>query len=87
MRGGSTTTAAVTAARNGDADVDLLSALVAHVDGQGRPINRSPETIAELVRRCEAQIDKTEAQACRRRICTGYWGKAQACPARLANAG
>jgi hypothetical protein len=40
-------------------------------------------SIATLVRDCTARADKQEALACRRRICEGYWGKAQACPREL----
>ncbi|MBA3596211.1 MAG: hypothetical protein H0W40_02380 [Methylibium sp.] len=72
-----------------DADVLLLSALLEHVssEGQGDP-HASPHsvTLAQVVRRCELHSGKSTAQAleCRQRICQGYWGKAEACPARLA---
>lgn len=72
-----------------DADVLLLSALLDHVstEGQGEPLASSNQvTLAQIVRRCESRGGKSAAQVreCRRRICEGYWGKADACPARLA---
>ena len=72
-----------------DPDIVLLSALLAHVsrDAQGAPrASQTDLTIAQVVQRCEARggTDSPEARDCRRRICEGYWGKAQACPARLA---
>lgn len=76
---------------SGDADVDLIAALMAHVSGNeataaGRPAARtrvahSAPTIAELVRNCSA-MTATAARQCRQRICEGYWGKAEACPAK-----
>jgi hypothetical protein len=80
-------TAASTASK--DADILLLSALLAHVsrDAQGAPTsNQAQQTIAQIVQRCEARggKDSVESIECRRRICDGYWGKAQACPANLA---
>jgi hypothetical protein len=38
-------------------------------------------TIADLVQRCR-QLGGDEATQCKKRICSGYWGKADACPAR-----
>ena len=72
-----------------DADILLLSALLAHVsrDAQGAPTgSQAQQTIAQIVQRCEARgsKDSAESSECRRRICDGYWGKAQACPANLA---
>jgi hypothetical protein len=72
-----------------DADILLLSALLAHVsrDAQGAPTgSQAQQTIAQIVQRCEARggRESVEANECRRRICDGYWGKAQACPANLA---
>lgn len=74
-----------------DPDVDLLAALMAHVantgDGKGgRSHDRSripvdEPSIAKLVKRCEG-LNGDEAAQCQKRICDGYWGKAQACPAR-----
>jgi hypothetical protein len=77
------------AAATKDADIVLLSALLAHVsrDAQGAPMGSQAQlTIAQIVQRCEARggKDTAETRECRRRICDGYWGKAQACPARLA---
>jgi hypothetical protein len=71
---------------NRDADIVLLSALLAHVsrDGQAGPLaSNDQSTIAQIVQRCEARGGE-ESRQCRRRICEGYWGKAQACPAHLA---
>jgi len=70
-----------------DPDVDLLAALMAHVDAKtGRSHDRSripvdEPSIAKLVKRCEG-LSGDEATQCQKRICDGYWGKAQACPAR-----
>jgi len=77
----------------GDPDVDLLAALMVHVSGNGGVAAGAPSTrkqaapmdaptIAKLVGRCEALSGK-DAINCRRRICDGYWGKAQACPSKL----
>jgi hypothetical protein len=83
----STTTGAAPASK--EADILLLSALLAHVsrDAQGAPTGtQAQQTIAQIVQRCEARggKDTVETSECRRRICDGYWGKAQACPANLA---
>lgn len=72
-----------------DADILLLSALLAHVsrDAQGASTaTQAQQTIAQIVQRCETRGGKGNAESieCRRRICDGYWGKAQACPANLA---
>lgn len=75
---------AVPAAGGKDADIALLSALLAHVsrNGQAAPLAEPDQlTIAQVVQRCEARGGQ-EARECRRRICEGYWGKADACPAR-----
>ena len=67
-----------------DADIALLSALLAHVsrNAQSAPLAAPDQmTIAQVVQRCEARGGQ-EARECRRRICEGYWGKADACPAR-----
>jgi hypothetical protein len=83
------------ARKRDDPDVDLLAALMAHVaapaSGPQKPANQTTLrrdkglapgelSIADLVRRCE-RMQGNEALECRRRICDGYWGKAQACPA------
>jgi hypothetical protein len=78
-----------TASASADADVSLLAALIGHaepgaVSGSGR--QRDDATIAGLVQRCDAEADRIGVFECRRRICDGYWGKAQACPRRLAPA-
>lgn len=69
-----------------DADIVLLSALLAHVSREGQAgtlASNDQMTIAQIVQRCEARGGE-DSRECRRRICDGYWGKAQACPARLA---
>jgi hypothetical protein len=38
-------------------------------------------TIAGLVAECRLK-PRAQADQCRRKICSGYWGKADACPAR-----
>jgi len=43
-----------------------------------------PTTISGLVASCKDAGDKRAVSECRKRICKGYWGKAEACPARLA---
>lgn len=103
--------ARVPPARGGDPDVELVTALMSHVNGErggaagaampgdasagasdgprevpggaasAKPVQRDASTIAGLVAACRER-PKPEADACRRRICSGYWGKAQACPAR-----
>ncbi len=71
-------------AGNRDPDVELLNAIMKHLgDGKGSAAadatNRSPQTIADLVKSCRTK-DAIEALLCQRRICEGSWGKAQACP-------
>jgi hypothetical protein len=78
-----------------DSDVDLIAAMVAHLQGTGKAPpaaqatttraakSERPVTIAKLVRDCK-RLEGAAAVQCRRQICDGYWGKAQACPARLA---
>ncbi len=78
-----------------DPDVDLLAALMAHAASPAsaaqKPVHRRADgrekagapddlSIAKLVQRCE-EMQGSKAAECRRRICEGYWGKAQACPA------
>jgi hypothetical protein len=67
-----------------DPDVELLSAIMKHLnEGKGSATTaaptRSAQTIAELVRSCKTQ-DSINALLCQRRICEGSWGKAEACP-------
>lgn len=72
-----------TATNGRDPDVDLLAALMVNV---GQPpnakdaarANLDDTSIAKLVKRCES-LNGHEAVQCQRRICDGYWGKAQAC--------
>ena len=83
------------AGKREDPDVDLLAALMAHAAAPAsapqkaashRTVRRHEAgaredlSIAKLVRRCEA-MQGGKAVECRRRLCEGYWGKAQACPA------
>jgi hypothetical protein len=70
-----------------DPDVDLLNALVRHIETdaparalpQTPTVPRSAQTIAELVESCNVK-DPVEALMCQRRVCVGSWGKAWACP-------
>lgn len=70
-----------------DPDVDLIAAVMRH--GEAPAAGRSAEgeaptsSIAGLVSRCKS-LGGSEAKACRQRLCEGYWGKAEACPKRLA---
>ncbi len=77
-------TATQAAARGGDdADVDLIAALMQHLNRQGSPDGAVPTTIADLVGRCKG-LSVADAQRCQRRICDNYWGRAEACPRHLA---
>lgn len=73
-------TAATKLDSGADADVAIMTALMNHMNetnaGAGGSSNPS---IADLVRRCRG-LPAAEAQACQRRICQGYWGRAEACP-------
>lgn len=79
------------AAPNGDPDVALLSAMLATMSRDARasadsaPSPQTQLTIAQLVQRCEQRgiKDAIETFECKRRICDGYWGKADACPKSL----
>lgn len=73
-----------------DPDVALLAALMAHESGTDAAPTKTPRavftspnegSIAALVRRCNG-LAGAESRQCQRRICEGYWGKAQACPGR-----
>jgi hypothetical protein len=55
-------------ASKADSDVELLTALMAHLEGG---VGASP-TIAQLVRECR-KLGGDQALQCRRRICDGYW--------------
>ncbi len=61
-----------------DRDVELMAALMSHVGALPR---NEQATIAGLVANCRTK-PRAEADQCRRDICDGYWGKAEACPAR-----
>lgn len=81
-----TTVAARSSTGKADPDVELLSAIMKHLDdgvGKAAAPARSAQTIAELVKSCQNR-DAIEALLCQRRICEGSWGKAQACPMHLA---
>lgn len=71
-------------AKRRDSDVDIVAALIAHEDARlaaaSRPVAEGPGSIAELVSACK-RSDKQQSLACKARICRGYWGKAEACPA------
>jgi hypothetical protein len=74
-----------------DADVALVSALMVHADGTSAGTRgggnkaeptlsaRQEDTIAGLVSSCRAK-PRDEAAQCLQTICSGYWGKAEACP-------
>jgi hypothetical protein len=82
-----TTATAKATPRPDDPDVELMAALMSHVGpsragATGAPLPRNQQaTIANLVASCRSKTG-AEADECRRSICDGYWGKAQACPAR-----
>lgn len=65
--------------RGADADVDLIAAMVQHMDPHPPIEKGTVPTIAGLVARCRAKPG-AEAQRCQRRICESYWGRAEACP-------
>jgi hypothetical protein len=76
-----------------DPDVELLAAMMQHIEPGQAPAAATTDpatadsgpgtttTIAQLVKRCSTLADRSQRQACQERICDGYWGKAQACPA------
>ena len=70
-----------------DPDVDLIAAVMRHGEapaaGRGAEGDTTTSSIAGLVSRCKS-LGGSEAKACRQRLCEGYWGKAEACPKRLA---
>jgi len=79
---------AAAAAAGPDPDAELVAAIMARLETRGgsATASRGPDrsnTIAALVRDCQALPDPADALACRRRICDGYWGQAQACPKSL----
>jgi hypothetical protein len=69
-----------------DPDAELVAAIMARSSGDrvSAANGERSSTIAALVRDCNALPDSGSALACRRRICEGYWGKAQACPRSMA---
>lgn len=81
-----------------DPDADLVAAIMARLEPAGQTGSRrtaapngttasaNPSTIAALVNDCNALADSAAALRCQRRICAGYWGKAQACPQSLSPA-
>ena len=73
----------------GDADIALLGAMLRHMERDGPNDAAGAQaqlTIAQLVHRCDASIPQNEADSyeCKRRICDGYWCKAEACPKPMA---
>ena len=76
------------AAPSSDPDVALLSAMLATMSrdsrsaGDGSPSAQTQLNITQLVQRCEQRglKDAIDTFECKRRICDGYWGKADACP-------
>lgn len=62
-----------------DADVEIMAALIGHMNESGAASGTADASIADLVRHCRS-LPGAEAQACQRRICQGYWGRAEACP-------
>lgn len=76
--GAATASARPSAPASEDRDVELMAALMSHVGALPRS---EQATIAGLVANCRNK-PRAEADQCRREICDGYWGKAEACPAR-----
>jgi hypothetical protein len=76
-------TARELAARTGtesDADVEIMAALMTHMNESAAANATSADgSIADLVRHCRS-LPSADAQTCQRRICQGYWGRAEACP-------
>lgn len=62
-----------------DADVEIMAALIGHMNESNAASGTADASIADLVRHCRS-LPGAEAQACQRRICQGYWGRAEACP-------
>jgi len=77
--------------RSNDADALLIAALMTSPrfnDGARDFPAKVPggrRSIADLVRSCE-RLPDAQATGCREQICTGYWGKAEACSLVLAPA-
>ncbi|WP_257572469.1 hypothetical protein [Janthinobacterium sp. UMAB-56] len=74
------------AAAQGDSDVALLTAMVAHAhrqEGLAKPVRdvvqrRQEDETAELLQRCK-QLGLIEGMLCRSRICSGRWDSDPAC--------
>lgn len=66
-------------AEQSDADVEIMAALIGHMNESNAASGTADASIADLVRHCRS-LPGEEAQACQRRICQGYWGRAEACP-------
>ncbi len=73
-----------------DPDVDLILALMRHSDsagparsaGSGTSVQAPSDlSIASLVSRCKT-LAGVDAKSCQKRICAGYWGRAEACPTK-----
>lgn len=74
---------ATTGAQNGGAGAQKVSVVSSGTSSREPAKSLDEPTIATLVKRCES-LGPEESRECRRRICDGYWGKAQACPSKLA---
>lgn len=68
--------------RPSDPDVELLEAMVEHLGPRSRAASTRGTTIAQLVEQCALRATRKAREACRARICEGYWGQAKACPKR-----
>lgn len=64
------------------AEPSLLAVPAAATVPMVPPPGVAPDNIADLVASCRSAGGADAALACRRRICRGYWGKAEACPLR-----
>jgi hypothetical protein len=72
---------AESAGTSSDADVEIMAALMNHMnESAAADAHATDASIADLVRHCRS-LPAADAQACQRRICQGYWGRAEACPA------
>lgn len=74
---------ATTGAQNGGTGAQTVSVVSSGTSSREPAKSLDEPTIATLVKRCES-LGAEESRECRRRICDGYWGKAQACPSKLA---
>lgn len=71
---------AAPAGTQSDADVEIMAALMNHMnESAAADANSTGASIADLVRHCRS-LPAADALACQHRICQGYWGRAEACP-------